>query len=171
MQVTLAKGMFVLHDVTYVIDDEYPTQPQIYHLPQQIKRIQLQDQSLASIISKFRKNKVCPIPLPNTYFLTDEDVVYQNVREGVQTYEAVVVPSTLWQLVLTKTNDLLGHNRNTRLYNYIRWFCFWQELKQDYANHVHKCKDCQQVSLKSQHYIDSNVRIPNVPKACIARTY
>ena len=50
----------------------------------------------------------------------------------------MVVPSTLWQLVLTMTNDNLGHNGTTRLYNYIRQFHFWQELKQDCANHV--CK-------------------------------
>ena len=30
------------------------------------------------------------------------------------------------------------------------------------------CKDCQQDSLKSQHYVDSNLRIPNVLMACIA---
>ena len=61
----LSKDMFVLHDVIYMIDNEYPTKPQIYLSPQQIKRIQLQDQSLA-IISKLRKNRVCSIPLPNT---------------------------------------------------------------------------------------------------------
>ena len=33
---------------------------------------------------------------------------------------------------------------------------------------VHKCKDCQQVSLKTQHYVDSNLRVPNVPIAYIA---
>ena len=90
------------------------------------------------------------------------------MREGVQRYEAMVVPSTLWQLVLTMTHDLLGHNGSTRLYNYIRWFYFWQELKQESANHVCKCKDCQQVTLKNQHYIDSNLRISNVLMACIA---
>ena len=64
------------------------------------------------------------------------------------------------------THDLLGHNGTMRLYNYIRHF--WQELKLDCANHVHKCKDCQQVSLKDQHYVDLNLRISNVPMAFIA---
>ena len=77
-----------MHDVTYVIDDEYPTEPLIYLSPQQIKRIQLKDQSLATIIHKLRKNKGSSTPLPNTYFLNDEGVLYQSVREGVQTYEA-----------------------------------------------------------------------------------
>ena len=90
------------------------------------------------------------------------------MREGVQTFEAMVLLSMLQQLVLTMTHNLLGHNGTTRLYNYIRQFYFWQELKQDCANHTHKFKDCQQVSLKSQDYVDSNVRIPNVPMACIA---
>ena len=65
-------------------------------------------------------------------------------------------------------HDLLGHNGTTRLYNYIKQFYFWQELKQDCENHVYKCKDCQQVSLKNQHYVDSNLRVPNMPMACIA---
>ena len=113
----LNKDTFVLHGGTYVIDDEYPTKPQIYLSPKQIKRIQLKDQSLAIIISKLRKNKVCSTPLPNTYFLNDEGVLYQSVREGVQTYEAMVVLSKLWQLVLTMTHDLLGLNGTMRLYN------------------------------------------------------
>ena len=55
-----------------------------------------------------------------------------------------------------------------RFYNYIRQFFFWQQLKHDCANHICTCKDCQQVSLKSQQYVDSNLRIPKVPMACIA---
>ena len=120
----IKKDMFVLHDVTYVIDDDYPTKPKIYLSPQQIKRIQLTDQSLATIISKLRQNKICSTPLPNIYFLNDEGVLYRSVREGVQTYEAMVVESMLWQLVLTMTHGLLGHNGTTRLYNYIRQFYF-----------------------------------------------
>ena len=84
----LSKDTFVLHDVTYVIDDEYSTKPQICLSPQQIKRIQLQDQSLAMTISKLRKDKVCSTPLLNTYFLNDEGVLYWSVREGVQICEA-----------------------------------------------------------------------------------
>ena len=64
-------------------------------------------------------------------------------------------------------HNLLGHNGTMRLYNYIRWFYFWQELKQDCANYVHKCKDCQQVSLKTQHYVDSHLTVPNVQIAYI----
>ena len=103
----------------------------------------------------------------NTYFLNSKGVLYYSVREGVQICKAMVVLKVLQQLVLTTTHDLLGHNGNTRLYNYIRLFYFWQVLKQDCANHVHKCKDCQQVSLKNQHYVDSNLSIPNVLMACI----
>ena len=41
-------------------------------------------------------------------------------------------------------------------------------MKQDCTNHVCKYKDCQQVSLKTQHYVNSNLRVPNVPMAFIA---
>ena len=89
------------------------------------------------------------------------------MREDSQTYEAMVVPSKLLQLVLTMTHDLLGHNGTMRLYNYIRQFYFWQILKQGCTKHVCKGKDCQQVFLKSQHYVDSNLRVPKVLVACI----
>ena len=65
-------------------------------------------------------------------------------------------------------HNLLDHSGTMRLYDYIRRFNFWQELKQDCANHVHKCKDFQQVSLKTQHYVDSNLRVSNEPMAYIA---
>ena len=45
---------------------------------------------------------------------------------------------------------------------------FMAKLKQGCENHVCRCKDCQQVYLKRQHYVDSHLRIPNVLKACIA---
>ena len=51
----LDEDTFVLHDVTYVIVDEYKIKPQIYLTSQQIKGIQLQDQSLAIIINKLSK--------------------------------------------------------------------------------------------------------------------
>ena len=34
--------------------------------------------------------------------------------------------------------------------------------------HVHKCKECQQVSLKEQCYVDSNLQIPKQPMSFIA---
>ena len=53
------KDTFVLHDVMYVIDDEHTTRPQINISQQQVKRLQLKDHSLAIIMSKLQKNKVC----------------------------------------------------------------------------------------------------------------
>ena len=103
----------------------------------------------------------------NNYFLDDDGVLCQSVREGVLICKAMVGPKMLWQFVLTTMHDLLGHNGTMRLYNYIRQFYFWQELKQDCTNHVHKCKDCQQVSLKTQDYVYSNLRVPNVPMGYI----
>ena len=41
-------------------------------------------------------------------------------------------------------------------------------MKLDCTNHVHKCKDCQKISLKTQHYVDLNLRVPNVPMTYIA---
>ena len=64
-------------------------------MPLHIKRIQLQDQSLAIIINKLRENDVHSTTLLNTDFLNDDGVLYQSVREGVKIYEAMVVPRML----------------------------------------------------------------------------
>ena len=82
--------------------------------------MQLHDQSLATIIHKLRKDKVCSTGLLNIYFLDDDSVLYQSVREGVHKSKAMVVPKMLQQLVLTTIHHPLGHNGTTRLYNYIR---------------------------------------------------
>ena len=66
-------------------------------------------------MSKLQKNKIYSKPLLNTYFLNDEDVLYQSVREDSQTYEAMVVPSKLQQLLLTMPHDLLGHNMTSKI--------------------------------------------------------
>ena len=55
----LDKDTFVLNNVPYLIDNGHPIKPQIYLMPQHIKRIQLHDQSLAIIINKLRKDTVC----------------------------------------------------------------------------------------------------------------
>ena len=52
--------------------------------------------------------------------------------------------------------DLMGHNDTTLLSGYIKFY-FWQELKQDCTQHIHQCKECQQVSLKEPCYVDSNI--------------
>ena len=46
---------------------------------------------------------------------------------------------------------------------------FWQKLKQDCTKDVHQCKECQQVSLKEPHYVDSNLCIQNLAMSFIAR--
>ena len=61
------KDTFVLNYITYMIDDRHPSKPQIYLTPQQVKRMQLHDQSLAIIIHRLKKDKVCSTALLNTY--------------------------------------------------------------------------------------------------------
>ena len=54
------------------------------------------------------------------------------------------------------------------LYGYIRRLYFWQKLKQECTKNVHQCKECQQVSLKEPHYVDSNLCILKLPMPFIA---
>ena len=62
------KDTFVLDDVTYVIDDRHPSKPQIYLTPQQFKRMQLPDQSLAIIIYRLKKGKGTPYSITKHLF-------------------------------------------------------------------------------------------------------
>ena len=62
----------------------------------------------------------------------------------------------------------MGYNGTLQLYGYIRKFYFWQKLKQDCTKHMHQCKECQQVSLKEEHYVDSNLWIHRLSMFFIA---
>ena len=109
--------------------EEHLSKPHIWYTSHQIKDLQMKDPSLALIINKLQKDTQPQQPLPNTYFLNTDSVLYCCVREGSQGFEAIVVPKKLYQLVLTLCHDLLGHNGTMRLYGCIRRFYFWQKLK------------------------------------------
>ena len=122
----------------------------------------MKDPSLAIIINKLQKGIKPQKPLPNTYFLNTDGVLYHCVREGSQSFEAVMVPKKPFQLVLIMCHDLMEHNGTIQLYGYIRRFYFWQKLKQDCTKHMCQCKGCQ-ASLKEPHYVDSNLCIQKLP--------
>ena len=128
----------------------------------------MKDPSLALIINKLQKGTQPQKPLPSTYFQNTDSVLYCCVREGSQGFEAIVVSKKLYQLVLTTCHDLPEHNGTMSLYGYIRRFYFWQKLKQHCTKHVLQCKECEQVSLKEPHYVDSNLHIPKMPVSFIA---
>ena len=127
----------------------------------------MKNPSLALIINKLQKGTQPQQLLPNTYFLSTDSVLYHCVREGSQGFEAIVVSKIFSQLVLTMCHDILWHNGTTWLYRYIRRFYLWEKWKQDCAKHVHQCRECQQVSLKEHHYVDSNLHIPKLPMSFI----
>ena len=99
-----------------VVDDIYEKdltlipKPHVQYTPHQIKQLQMKDPSLAIIMNKVQKGTHPNKPVPNTYFLNTDGVLYYCVREVSQSFEAVVVPKILYQLVLTTCHDLMGHN-------------------------------------------------------------
>ena len=70
--------------------------------------------SLAIIINKLQKETHPHKPLADYYFLNTDGVLYHCVREDSQSFETVVVPKKLYQLVLTTCHDLMGHNGTTQ---------------------------------------------------------
>ena len=114
---------FQVGDNLYV--EDLP-EPCIKYTPHQIKHHQMRDSSLALIINKLQKGTQTQKPLPSTYFLNTDGVLYHCVKEGSQGFEAVVVPRKLYQLVLTTCHDLMEHNGTMHLYGYIKRFYFWQ---------------------------------------------
>ena len=104
------KHTFHLGDDIY--EEEIPN-PHVQYTPYQIKHLQVKDPSLPIIINKLQKGTQPHKPLPNTYFLNTDGVLYCCVREGSQSFEAVDVPKKLYQLVHTTCHDLMGHNGTT----------------------------------------------------------
>ena len=135
------KYTFQVGDDIYEEDLALIPKPHIQYVSHQIKWLQMKDPSLAIIMNKLQKGTHPHKPLPNTYFMNTDGVLYHCVREGSQSFEAVVVPKKLYQLVLTMCHDLMGHNGTMQLYGYIRRFYFWQKLKEDCTKHVHQCKN------------------------------
>ena len=88
-------------------------EPHIQLTPHQIKQLQVKDPSLAVIMKKLQKSAHSHKPLPNTYFLNMDGELYHCVREGSQSFEAVVVPKKFYQLVPTTCHDLMGHSGTT----------------------------------------------------------
>ena len=95
----------VIDKYTFQVGDnlyeKYLPKPHIQYTPHQLKNHQMKDPSLALIINKLQKGTQPQKPLPNTYFLNTYDVLYHCVREGSQSFEAVVVSKKIYQLVLT----------------------------------------------------------------------
>ena len=118
------KHTFQVGDDIYEEDLDLIPEPHIQYPPHQIKWLQMKDPSLAIIINKLQKGAHPHKALPNTYFLNTDCDLYQCVREGSQSFEAVVVPKKLYQMVLTTCYDLTEHDGTTQLYGYIRKFYF-----------------------------------------------
>ena len=82
------KHTFQVGDELYV--EDLP-KPHIWYTPYQMKHLQMKDYSLALIINKLQKGTHPQMPLPNTYFLNTDGVLYCCV-EGSQGFEAIVMP-------------------------------------------------------------------------------
>ena len=61
-------------------------------------------------MNKLQKGTHPQKQLLNTYFLNTDGVLYYCVGEDSQSFEAVVMPKKLYQLVLTTCHDLIGHS-------------------------------------------------------------
>ena len=73
------KHTFQVRD--YLYEEDLP-KPHIQYTPHQIKNLQMKDTSPALKINKLQKGTQPQKPLPNTYFLNRDGVLYCCVREG-----------------------------------------------------------------------------------------
>ena len=113
---------------------------------------------------KLKNSEVCSTPLPNTYILKMK-VCHTRVWEKEYKY------MRLWWYQLSYDNWYSQHMiswATMKLQDYITtsdgsiFGKNWDKIVQIMY------KIASRVSLKSQHHVDSNLRIPNVPMACIA---
>ena len=113
------KHTFQVGDDIYEEDLALIPKHHIQYTPHKIKWLQMKDPSLGIIMNKLQKGTHPHKPLPNTYFLNTDGVLNCCVREGSQSFEAVVAPKKLYQLVLTMCHDLMGHNATVWLHKKI----------------------------------------------------
>ena len=67
-----------------------------------------------------------------------------------------------------ESHNALGHNRPTRLYNFIKRFYCLKNLLQDCNKYVRSCTECQQVTLEETWYANLHLPILQFPMPFIS---
>ena len=142
-------------------------------VPQEMKdlrKLQEQDLKCSHLISQIRKSEQKGETFAGVvdYKLKD-GILYRKVKLGREKFDAIVIPKSMKEAVLVVSHDHSGHNGSTRTYMAVRRIYYWKGMKKDIANHVKRCKKCQEHNVVPTRYArNTHFRVPTAPMQFIS---
>ena len=135
-----------------------------------LKRLQMNDERCRSItrkMSKARRNKTIFAGVMD--YRMREGILYRVVRDQAEAFEAIVIPKSLIEHVMTMAHDHSGHNGAPRTYMAVRRVYYWKGMKADIRQHVKRCASCQKYNVTAAKYTKNlHYRVPTAPMQFIA---
>ena len=107
----------------------------------ELRTLQSQDDNCTTLIRMLKNGKLDPVA-----YSLQEGVLYRQVIEGGQSFQAIYVPRTLESLIqaiLQAAHNESGHNGFPRSYSAIRRLYYWKGIKEDVLQHCRNCYTCQ----------------------------
>ena len=101
----------------------------------------LTNDQLQALQAMLRRGRLDPL-----VYSIDDGVLYHNVIEGGQMFQAIYIPRTppgLIQSILKAAHDDSSHNGFPRTYSVIRRLYYWKGIKEDVRQHCTSCYTCQ----------------------------
>ena len=107
----------------------------------QLRALQAQDDKCTTLTRMLENSKLDPVA-----YSLQEGILYHQVIEGGQSFQAIYIPKTpesLIQSILKTAHDESGHNGFPRTYSAIRRLYYWKGIKEDVLQHCRNCYTCQ----------------------------
>jgi hypothetical protein len=118
---------------------------------------QKQDDHCQQIIKLIARGITSP------YQLDERGVLIRFTRSGDQSFETVMLPKALVQVLLNLAHDAMGHNGTQRTYEFVKRLYFWKGMGKDIANYCSKCLNCREINLRPQKYPSLHLEVPTMP--------
>ena len=127
--------------------------------PQKLIQLQQEDASLKQCFDHATSGKIRQVGGTSHSFHVVDGVLFRKFQKGPQSYEQVVVPSSLRPVVLAVSHDLTlaGHCGTRRTLSRLREKFFWPGVSVDVGRYVASCDVCQRSVQKG--------KVPPVPLA------
>ena len=84
------------------------------------------------------------LPVPFNNFILNGDILFKCVRLPNKVVMQLVIPNSLKESVLSLIHDVpsAGHPGRDRSLKLARKKYYWQTMRKDIENHIHRCEEC-----------------------------
>ena len=121
--------------------------------------LQQKDTFCANILAQIEKGNV----IKGQLYIIQNKLLKRYVRDGDNTYEAIVLPRALIAQILKMAHDNLGHNGTHRTYMLLKRFYYWKGLKPSVAKHIQRCYQCQRRNNQVVKYATLHFNVATFP--------